>query len=231
MPKRLERTVASLMILIRWFQTGDTKKKFSNIYENKKTSKNHSALLHCLSLWKWFQYLNTVKQQQKGIHLGQIQISYFNNNNSQNLYSMYYVPGTVPSGYTHYLIAYHYYPNSTNEETKAERGEVTRPRSHICPVVGLWSKIGSRVHVQSHNITLLFTGLRGPEFKMTLPSTHQMILGKLLKPFQPVLSSSKVNKSKYLLWWRLHDLSPVWAQCLIHINPQYILAYLAILLT
>lgn len=112
----------------------------------------------------------------------------------------------------HYLIAYHYYPNSTNEETKAERGEVTRPRSHICPVVGLWSKIGSRVHVQSHNITLLFTGLRGPESKMMFCHTHQMILGKLLKPFQPVLSSSKVNKSKYLLWWRLHDLSPVWAQ-------------------
>lgn len=50
---------------------------------------------------------------------------------------MYYVPGTVPSGYTHYLIAYYYYPNFTNEETKAERGEVTRPRSHICPVAGL----------------------------------------------------------------------------------------------
>ena len=45
---------------------------------------------------------------------------------------MYYVPGTVPSSYTHYLIAYYYYPNFTNEETKAERGEVTRPRSHIC---------------------------------------------------------------------------------------------------
>lgn len=91
---------------------------------------------------------------------------------------MYYVPGTVPSGYTHYLIAYYYYPNFTNEETKAERGEVTRPRPHICPVAGLWSKTGSRVCVQSHNITLLFTGLRGPEFKMTLPCTQPDDLGK-----------------------------------------------------
>ena len=103
------------------------KKQFSNIYENKKkTSKNHSAFFTVYPSENDFS-ISTLKQEQKGIHSGQIQISYFNNN-SQNLCSTYHVPGTVPSSYPHYLIVYYYYLNFTNEETEAER-EVARPRS------------------------------------------------------------------------------------------------------
>lgn len=55
---------------------------------------------------------------------------------------------------------------------KPKQREVTSPRSHACLVAGLGPRTGSRAHVQSHSVIFLFSGLRGPEFKMTLPRTH-----------------------------------------------------------
>lgn len=77
--------------------------------------------------------------------------NYFNN--SKNLCSTYYVPGLVLSGFT-------YYPYFTSEETKAERGVVTRPR--------LRSETDSSPFQSYHVVILPFLaweGLRRPKFK------------------------------------------------------------------
>lgn len=81
--------------------------------------------------------------------------NYFNNN-SKNLYSTYYVPGIILSGF-------YYYPYFTNEETKAGRGEVTRLDHTSTQWQGYDLKLAPQSVAEPPCYTALF-GLKRPKF-------------------------------------------------------------------
>lgn len=118
--------------------------------------------------------------------------AYINNNNfnnSKNLYSTYYVPRIVLSGFTYYyalLLSYF-----TNEKPK-QIEEVTRSRSHICSVAGLWSETDSRVHVQSQHVILLFLASEDLSSNLALPLTR---LDDLIKVTYTLLACFLIFKS------------------------------------